>query len=84
MYFVTKTPQDVDESKPLLRWARYVRNLVRVEPRRLAPRLHVRRRDAEGRGLHSSTFSAQRKAFCMIGGACRGCLGDDWVVFRWC
>jgi hypothetical protein len=29
-----------------------------------------------GRGLHSSTFWLNVSAFCGIGGAIRGCLGD--------
>ena len=31
--------------------------------------------DADGRGLHSSTFRLNLSAFCGIGGAVRGCVG---------
>ena len=38
--------------------------------------------EVAGRGLHSSTFSAQRKRFLCEGRAFRSCLRGVWVMFR--
>jgi hypothetical protein len=35
---------------------------------------------AVGRGLHSSTLPLNLSAFCVTGGAVRGCFGGVW---RW-
>ena len=49
--------------------------------RRGSGRRGVRRHHGvHGRGLHSSTLQLNLSAFCVTGGAVRGCLGGVWGV----